>query len=93
MKQGSLPYLAYDDPITRPELVLPEGVTHITNLTGGDLFYWAARNELFTHLFRKRHLAERYDPWTLILGEPRAHAPELLIEQGIIGIYGRKWSR
>ena len=93
MSDQNLPYLAYDAPETRAPLELPEGVAWVTNLTGGELFYWASRNELAAHVWRKRYARERYDPATIVLGEPQpteVYSTDELIAHGVIGIYGQR---
>lgn len=88
-----LTYQAPHAATTRPDLELPDGVTHVTNISGGDLVYWASRNELAGHVFRKGYMHRIYDTSVLLLGEPRAtaeYSSSELIEMGLVGIYGKR---
>lgn len=66
----------------------------LQNETKDKLHYWASRNELEAHAYRKSYLARLYDTSMVILGEPQAteqHSVEDLIGLGILGLYG--WRR
>lgn len=91
--ERTLTYLAPHAATTRPDLELPAGMTHVMNIKGGDLVYWASRNELAGHVFRKSYMKRIYDTSVLIVGEPRAtetYSTSELIERGLVGIYGKR---
>lgn len=92
-----LTYTEHESPTTRPPLVLPERdgcrAEWLCNARGGDVVYWAARNELAAAILRKRYMQRLYLPDVVFVAEPRrtAYTVETLIEQGLVGVYG--WRR
>jgi len=89
--------LFFEPPSNRPPLrLVREGytLTWSKNETIAIFFYWASRNEIIEHIFRKRYTADKYDTNIIIPGEPRAteyYTVEELIYRGILGIYA--WRR
>lgn len=84
--------------ITRPMLELPAwddcAAAWVQNVTITEIAYWAARNELPAHIFRKRHVARQWRTAVVVLGEPRLTAActvEELVGRDVLGVYA--WRR
>lgn len=90
----TLTYLEIEPPTTRPDLELPDGVSHICNMAGGELVYYASRNELAWRVFtRKDYMRRFFDTSVLLLGEPQPtveYSTSELIARGVVGVYGQR---
>lgn len=94
-------YSGYPDsePInTRPMLELPEWdgceAGWVQNITITEVAYWAARNELPAHIFRKRHAVRWWRVSVVVLGEPQpteACTVAELVSRDVLGVYA--WRR
>jgi hypothetical protein len=79
---------------TRPTIELPEWggckATWVQNATIAEIAYWAARNELAAHVFRKRYIARWWRTALVVLGEPQPTcvcSTEEMVDRDILGVY------
>jgi hypothetical protein len=79
---------------TRPMLELPQWdgcpAGWVQNVTIAEVAYWASRNELAAHVFRKRHAPLPRRTSVVVLGEPRPTAVctvAELVSRDVLGVY------